>query len=298
MKKIYALAAVACMAFAANAQDVAPLYVCGDGEGMGWDPAAPTEMVYENGVYTMESANLSQFKLSPVMGDWDTFNTGAIGVPEFTKDMLGVPTPLEAWGENTVCPWLGDYKIVVAGDLSTITLTTTTPEPQDKFEALFFRGDMNGWGTPDEWKWSTEDGIVYKFTCADDQFIPIGMSFKIAAASWGKMNFGCSTSIPLDEDTILEGLPYNNNPDNIVLDEEWNGVAWLKIAPADEIAGMVVFSNDKDFVPEWSDAINNIAVDSNNGAEVYYNLQGVHVANPENGLFIVVKDGKATKIVK
>lgn len=34
-----------------------------------------------------------------------------------------------------------------------------------------------------------------------------------------------------------------------------------------------------------------------NGEAVYYNLQGVRVANPENGLYIVVKNGKSTKVM-
>lgn len=300
MKKIYALAAVACMAFAANAQNGAPLYVCGDGEGMGWDPAAPTELTYAGGVYKIESNNLSQFKLSTTMGDWDTFNGGAIGVASFTKDMLDVPTPLEAWGDNTVCPWLGNYTIVVAGDLSTITLSTTTPEPDDEFEPLYFRGDMNEWGSPAEWKWSTSDGKVYKFTCADDQVVPAGIPFKIAAASWGKLNFGLladMSSVPMDEDTVLDGIPYTKDPKNIMLDEEWNGVAWINIYPADGVAAIAVFSNDKDFVPDWATGVKNITID-NNEAEVYYNLQGVKVAQPESGLYIVVKGGKATKIMK
>ena len=42
-------------------------------------------------------------------------------------------------------------------------------------------------------------------------------------------------------------------------------------------------------------AIENIAAD--NAAVEYYNLQGVKVANPENGLFIKKQAGKATKVV-
>ena len=34
-----------------------------------------------------------------------------------------------------------------------------------------------------------------------------------------------------------------------------------------------------------------------NAAPVYYNLQGVRVANPENGLFIVVKGSKVSKVI-
>lgn len=44
--------------------------------------------------------------------------------------------------------------------------------------------------------------------------------------------------------------------------------------------------------------VNDIAVD-NNGEEVYYNLQGVKVAEPVEGqIYIMVKDGKAQKVVK
>lgn len=45
------------------------------------------------------------------------------------------------------------------------------------------------------------------------------------------------------------------------------------------------------------DGINDITVDAA-GEAVYYNLNGVQVANPENGLFIKVQGGKATKVIK
>ena len=40
------------------------------------------------------------------------------------------------------------------------------------------------------------------------------------------------------------------------------------------------------------------AVEAANGEAVYFNMQGVRVANPENGLFIRVQNGKAVKVVK
>lgn len=42
--------------------------------------------------------------------------------------------------------------------------------------------------------------------------------------------------------------------------------------------------------------VENIAIE-NEAAPVYYNLQGVRVANPENGIFIVVKGGKSQKVM-
>ena len=43
-------------------------------------------------------------------------------------------------------------------------------------------------------------------------------------------------------------------------------------------------------------AIESVAVDANAPVE-YYNLQGVKVANPENGLFIKKQGNKATKVI-
>lgn len=46
-----------------------------------------------------------------------------------------------------------------------------------------------------------------------------------------------------------------------------------------------------------TDGISDIEIDSN-VAPVYYNLQGVRIANPENGLFIEVRGNKAVKVIK
>lgn len=54
----------------------------------------------------------------------------------------------------------------------------------------------------------------------------------------------------------------------------------------------------KNFVLEGNNAgaVANIEADGN-AAPVYYNLQGVRVANPENGLYIVVEGAKTTKVL-
>lgn len=40
-----------------------------------------------------------------------------------------------------------------------------------------------------------------------------------------------------------------------------------------------------------------MAIDTENGEAVYYNLHGVHIANPEAGLYIRVLNGKASKVI-
>ena len=49
-------------------------------------------------------------------------------------------------------------------------------------------------------------------------------------------------------------------------------------------------------VPDTATAIESVAVDANAPVE-YYNLQGVKVANPENGLFIKKQGNKAVKVI-
>lgn len=309
MKKIYALAAVACMAFAANAQNGAPLYATGEGDFTGgkWAPATPDVFEYANGVYTLKVDNLMQFKISTAAGDWDAFNAGAYDCgEEGYGNEVGVARPLYANSNavNIECPWKGNYTITVAGDLSTVTLNTDTPNPGDKV-TLYMMGDMNGWASADAWKLNDVEGHdnMWNLTCSDEMVVKAGEGFKISTDGWTKYNIGVNPEDGIDQvflevPTGLANYTANGGPGNIILGEEWNGIVWLKLE-SDPAFASIILSNDKTYVPddEWMSGVKNIAID-NNEAEVYYNLQGVKVAQPESGLYIVVKGGKATKIVK
>lgn len=309
MKKIYALAAVACMAFAANAQNGEPLYATGEGDFTGgkWAPATPDVFEYANGVYTLKVDNLMQFKISTAAGDWDSFNAGAYDCgEEGYGNEVGVARPLYANSNaaNIECPWKGNYTITVAGDLSTVTLNTDTPNPGDKV-TLYMMGDMNDWAPADAWKLNDVEGHdnMWNLTCSDEMVVTAGEGFKISTDGWTKYNIGVNREDGIDQvflevPTGLANYTENGGPGNIILGEEWNGIVWLKLE-SDPAFASIILSNDKTYVPddEWMSGVKNIAID-NNEAEVYYNLQGVKVAQPESGLYIVVKGGKATKIMK
>lgn len=99
--------------------------------------------------------------------------------------------------------------------------------------------------------------------------------------------------------------------------DDWhsNGAAiatneWVSI-PGNTDANMTIAGATADSVydVEFNCATNEIkvtlnsnvgveAIEAANGEAVYFNLQGVRVANPENGLFIRVQNGKAVKVVK
>lgn len=50
------------------------------------------------------------------------------------------------------------------------------------------------------------------------------------------------------------------------------------------------------YTPSSADGIEGVAADDTNAPAVYYNLQGVQVANPENGMYIKVQGNKVEKV--
>lgn len=292
MKKFYAFAAAAMAAVSMNAQS---LYVCGSGEGLGWDPAAPLEVEQAAGVYTMEINDLTSIKISTGMGDWDAFNAGALFV---SLDKTNVGQALEVVnGEgNMLTPWKGDWKIVVAGDLSTMTFTTTTPEPTGA-TPVFLRGAMNGWGADELWQMTSVSDNKYTFECKGETMIPSGTMFKIADADWGAINYGAGEgttiyveSEPEEGENCYEAV-WVYNVEGGTTEDDFEGTIEISWESAQGDATVIMNL-------EGMGSIKDITVDAN-APKTYYNLQGVEVANPAAGLYIVRQGNKVAKeIVK
>ncbi len=288
MKKFYTLATAAVLAMSANAQ----IYVCGDGEGIAWTPESPMEVYAVNGSYTFDIKNLSMFKISTYYGDWTNFNSGAM-TAVVEESNLGFPVELTQGGSNIVCPWIGNYHIVVAEDLSTITLSTDTPKPNG-FTAIYLRGGMNNWEAPEAWRMETFDGITYWFDCKDATAIPENTEFKIADAGWAHINYGLGGDVFAFEEMPFE---FYFNGDNTVMSENYTGTikAILPNEASNEKIMLVYFFP---YIVKHGEetGISNINVDANAPA-VYFNLQGVEVANPANGLFIKVQGNTVSKVL-
>lgn len=282
MKKFYTLFAAAALAMSANA---APIYVCGDGNDLAWTPETPKVVEMENGVYTFTAGNVASLKISTAYGDWDTFNGGAVCCG-LTEELLGTPVALAPSDGNIVLPWTGDYTFVVAGDLSTLTATTTTPKPATI--DIYVRGDMNGWGSEETWKFtqSADDAKVMIFQCTGATIINAGVSFKIADASWGQYNYGPADAVQIPDDF---GTEWNyDSQTNAMFEEDFEGTIEFHLPETPQAPALVKFLE--------SAGVSNIAVE-NNAAREYFNLQGVRVANPENGLYIVRQGNKVSKVL-
>ncbi len=310
MKKFYTiLAAAAMMASSASAQS---LYFKGSGEGLSWDVANDLEVTLQDGKYTVTINNLTSFKVSAVssaatvttedgntLEGWDAFNSKALYAPGCGSTAnLGTPLATEFnSGPNNNVPFIGDYTIVVSEDLSTMTLTTTTPIPTD-FTKVYLRGDMNNWlndaseETLAMWQMTTDDGVKYWFECTDETMIPAGTGFKIADINWATINYGLGDEVFAFEDPFL----WIYNSDNSIMAEDYTGTILLNlIGGVGEPAEVTVFPGTNPDGPFSS--IEDITVDANAPVE-YFNIHGVRVANPENGIYIVRQGAKVSKIVK
>ena len=278
MKKIYALLAVAAMAMSANAT----IYVCGDGNDLAWSPDAPKVVEAVAGAYTFTATNCASMKISTAYGDWDTFNAAAVACT-LNEENLGTEVALAPSEGNIVLPWTGDWTIVVNEAVTTLKATTTTPKPTSI--DLYVRGDMNNWGADDNWKFSTtDDPTVLTFNCDGDHTILAGQGFKIADGSWGQYNYGTSDVIIPDE----FGTEWNYNGGNAMVESDFNGVIEFHVPAVPQGPALVVFL-------ESGAGVENIAIE--NAAKEYFNLQGVRVANPANGLYIVRQGNKVSKVM-
>lgn len=195
-----------------------------------------------------------------------------------TEEQLGQAVELVAGDGNIGTPWKGDYKVVVAGDLKTITMTTTTEKPAGG-PVFFIRGGMNGWGAAAEWQFKQKEGNTYELACAIEE----GAEFKIADADWDKINYGAG-------DMVFAGDPteWNYNANNAIMGEAFEGVVTVVLPEVAKNPITVTFTAGA--------GVGNVAVDS--AKAEYFNLQGVRVDNPQNGLFIVRQGNKVTKVVK
>lgn len=290
MKKFYAFAAAALATMSMSAQ----LYVVGNGDGLGWEPTTPLEVALTDGAYTFEVTNLIEFKMSTAKGDWATFNNASyyatinkadLGTAVALESMEGIDNP-----GNIAVPWKGDYKLVVAADLSTITATTTTPEPDPTAaKVIVLRGSMNNWGN-DGAADTEEFQAVWGFSkVTDTEYVwegtlTKGDMFKVADPSWGAINYGAGDGAIIYNDDDTE---WAYNVEGGTMAEDFDGTITITLPEVERTSLAIVFAEGA--------GVANIAVE--NGVAEYFNLQGVRVANPENGLFIVRKAGKTAKVV-
>lgn len=171
---------------------------------------------------------------------------------------------------------------VVVWDPANVTITVTG-EVDKSNPALWVTGSFNDWPGPGtgESVAMDLDGDIYTAT-VDFGSPEAPVEFKIAGSGWSPQY--CFTKEDAEAGTVWDGAAYVlvQNGENIKT--SLTGVQKLTF----NIATMTLTAGES--------GVEGVEVEEN-VAPVYYNLQGVKVANPENGVYVVVRGAKVSKEV-
>lgn len=288
MKKLYTLALAAFAALSASAQ----VYFVGNFNNVDmWTPETPLEATLNGeGNWEITLENTAGFKMSTAKGDWDTFNAAAFTVNEgdVTEEYIGKFVDVMAWGENTKMPAQANWKVEVTPDYKQVRFTQEGEAAA--IEAYVVGGmETSNWEFVDLWKMTTvEKDKKYTFVCEGETMLPAGVEFKIAAPGWSMINYS----------TLGEAIP-DGDPSEVVYNDPSQANSFF----AEDFTGTITLNlingfnkpAELTFTPAGA-GVEGVTVE-NNAKAVYYNLQGVQVANPEAGLYIVRRGDKVSKIL-
>lgn len=299
MKKLVLLAAVVAATMSASAQD---FYVIGGNvNGQEWALAAPDAKMEDkgDGIYVWEGEVLGTgFKLND--GTWDNadYNFGSNG----DKLELDVPYFFGVGGSTGNIDIEGVDQLsnpVVTLDINTMSITVT-----GKAETVEYNYYLPGNYNANEWSLNEE----CMFTKEGDKYVLKGMSFekvgefKVATEAWAK-EYGAAPAPEVEEGAEpVEFTPVSISADSL------SAELVDKSAGAQNVAISLVGTYDVEFTMSADGATATIVfsvagegavagIDAENAPVYYYNLQGVRVENPTNGIFVKVVGEKAAKVL-
>lgn len=288
MKKIFTLAcaAIAAISFNANAADIWAM----PGTYNGWS--------LENNLFEEVDGVLTQ-KIAEIKGDfkvvkytdevknWDiAWGVAAAGdIVEANKDVA-----LTFKGANANLPAGKVLKnvtvTIVPGADNALTIKFAPESIEDEQEAWYLVGEA-----PLEWNFN-DNTIMTKagdnvYTKTVDAATADKFTFKVDKnGAWSNCYIlpEVVTAVELGKEYELVGPVDSQN--NMHIAADWTNVT-VTVTIDGEKVKMVCTAGEG--------AIE--AIDADNTPAIYFNLMGQRVANPENGVFVRVQNGKATKVI-
>lgn len=269
------------------------IYAVGECDELNWSPEQPLEIHKENDSFSVTLSNLSRLKVSTTRsytsGDWDSFNKGAVTCPNITSDQLGQTIPLSTGTEDIVMPAKATYTLTFNGDLTEMVAELISDA---EYTPVYIRGNMNGWGIPDDWRMTTSDGKTYWFDCDSSHQIPQGTEWKISEDNWeGDINYSAATTILPSTEAQL----WNYHDANTTMGTTYSGTIKLILPDTPrQKAEVTVYPT---IVAHGTTGIADITTyNQSDDAAEYYNLQGIKVKHPSNGIFLKKQGCKITKV--
>ncbi len=234
-----------------------------------------------DGVFEWEGSveATAYFGFASELGSWDAINSHRFSPT--VKDALAVVGD-NAMVANVDASWKinpGVYKFVI--NTNTMVFTVVETQAVEKVITYAIHGQLDGLEDTD---WATyqleADGDLWKATLTPTV---AGGEFGVIQQINGSQSDWYSAGVIFDETEssfVLNGTPAGNCVFDFAAGEAYDFV----FDPAASKLTITKTAGVAEVNAEVSDE-----------APVYYNLQGIRVANPENGLFIVNRGGKISK---
>lgn len=272
------------------------LYLIGMIDGTSFSPVAGKEMTKEENTFTCTGTVTSTgyFAFTTALGadadDWNTVNANRLAGAESDAEVT-VDTPFElVYSEYSMHLDPGKYDFTVTfadGKASLTAKASSVPDPVEVPEHLYVIGNFANAG------WNPAAAV---------EMTKEGNTFSIIGEATGDLNFGFGTVLGADSNDwdTFNANRYGQAVDNAVvaldtpvtLTKNSNAI---RLEEGGNYKLTVVFGETEiTFTATKESGIEGVDAEAAAPAE-YYNLQGVRVENPAEGLYIVVRDGKATK---
>ena len=306
MKKLLSLSVGVLVSLGVQAQDVTTLYVAGaegtviNGQTIGaWDIANPLEVEATDGYFVLDCQNVQQygFGISDLKtSEWAVWPQHRYAPSAaFTKADIGKKVTLYGPGAEDFKPlWPGDWKLVISQDLSTVTVTTTTPG-----SSYNLVGSFNEYACQDNYQFEAEDGVDNVFWL--DITTPLTSTILNILRNKGWSEWWTPETTPLlvgeTANTWLwhdDWLDKSNPRDAALTD--YTGTMRL-VVPDDITNGCSVAVTCYPDFREHKSIPTGIVLHRTEYGEhpEYFNLQGMKVETPRNGIYVVRRGNKVTK---
>ena len=270
-------------------------YMIGNIDGNGFAADNGIEMTKEENTFTYTGAvtGAGYFGFVTALGadasDWATLNANRWGGADGTEVYVDTPFTLEkAEGSLKMAPGYYDFTVVFGEDNVVLTVKTSeAPQPVEVPEHFYVIGNFANAG------WNPAAAV---------EMTKEGNTFSIIGEATGDLNFGFGTVLGADSSDwdTFNANRYGQAVDNeiVALDTPvtlTKNSNTIRLEEAGNYKLTVVFGETEiTFTATKESGIEGVDAEAAAPAE-YYNLQGVRVENPAEGLYIVVRGGKATK---
>lgn len=276
MKK-FLLSAVACLAVA-GAASATDLYIRGGNFGWGAGDCTAANQFTDlgDGNFKIELETLSTgFKIADAT--WGADNWGSASNIELDKEYTLSNSP--ASGNISIKGGASFSNVTVYFNNQTgiMKCVGTAQGPDWATINMYLVGEQFGW-EPNDYKMTWDNG-VYTITVLE---VTAEEGFKFSNPPSWQYHYGNNCSF---EGNAADALVSNENDFAIKATRTLTNVTFT-LNPTDN----VITANEE------SAGVETLAAEAA-GEAVYYNFQGVRVANPTEGMYIRLQAGKATKVI-